>query len=217
MSSTNPAKILSSAHRPPSIPAKISVLGRSSIGHSRRSTTSARQRPTSVGTQNRDPDEGAPRSKLLTERCGNILCSLDERPRLAATSAGLLQMTMLDASTSWTVAFPGLVLCGLGFGLANPTVASVTLAVAPPRLAATATGMNSTFRQVGVAAGVAALGAIFDHALDQGHGDLTGAALRAAIAEDYSAGLDRVFVVSALVAAAGAVLSTCLVRVRAAP
>ncbi|PTL59582.1 MFS transporter [Paraconexibacter algicola] len=136
---------------------------------------------------------------------------------LAATSAGLLQMTMLDASTSWTVAFPGLVLCGLGFGLANPTVASVTLAVAPPRLAATATGMNSTFRQVGVASGVAALGAIFDHALDQDHGDLTGAALRAAIAEDYSAGLDRVFVVSALVAAAGAVLSICLVRVRAAP
>lgn len=136
---------------------------------------------------------------------------------LTATSLGLLQMTMLDAGTSWTVAFPGLVLCGLGFGLANPTVASVTLAVAPPRLAATATGMNSTFRQVGVASGVAALGAIFDHALDQDHGTLTGAALQTAIAQDYSTGLDRVFIVSACIAAAGAALSIALVRVRTAP
>lgn len=134
---------------------------------------------------------------------------------LTATSVGLLQMTSLEAGSSWTVAFPGLVLCGLGFGLANPTVASVTLTVAPPHLAATATGMNSTFRQVGVASGVAALGAIFDHAIERDHGRLTGMALRAAVARDYSAGLDRVFVVSAVIAAIGALLAGILVRVRA--
>jgi EmrB/QacA subfamily drug resistance transporter len=133
---------------------------------------------------------------------------------LTSTSLGLLQMTTLDAMSSWHPALPGLMLCGLGFGLANPTVASVTLTVAPPELAATATGMSSTFRQVGVASGVAALGAVFDHALADDHPGLTGAALRAAIAEDYSVGLDRVFVISAVIAACGAAAAGVLVRAR---
>lgn len=136
---------------------------------------------------------------------------------LGATSAGLLQMTVLDPGDSWTVALPGLVLCGLGFGLANPTVAAVTLAVAPADRAATATGMNSTFRQVGVATGVAALGAIFDHAL----GDVeTGLALSAgptslATAEvqaAYGVALDRVFLTGSAIAAAGALLAFLLVQ-----
>jgi EmrB/QacA subfamily drug resistance transporter len=133
---------------------------------------------------------------------------------LGSTTAGLLQMTALDAGSSWAPALPGLVLCGLGFGLANPTVASVTLTVAPPHLAATATGMNSTFRQVGVASGVAGLGAIFDHAITREHPGLTGQALHAAVAQDFSVGLDRVFVVSAVIAFCGALLAGVLVRAR---
>ncbi|UTI67107.1 MFS transporter [Paraconexibacter antarcticus] len=137
-------------------------------------------------------------------------------PRLVLTAAlscsacGLLQMTRLESGSSWTVALPGLVLCGLGFGLANPTVAAVTLAVAPPDQAATATGMNSTFRQVGVATGVAAMGAIFDHALRAPVG--TGA--RAAQAESvaYTDALHRVFLAGSAIAALGAILAAVLVR-----
>jgi EmrB/QacA subfamily drug resistance transporter len=134
---------------------------------------------------------------------------------LSCTAAGLLQMTALDAGSAWTVALPGLVLCGLGFGLANPTVAAVTLAVADPARLATATGMNSTFRQVGVATGVAAQGAIFDHALRPPTGISAGAAVTAPSAElveRYATALDHVFVAGSLIAGVGAVLAAMLVR-----
>lgn len=130
---------------------------------------------------------------------------------LGCTAAGLLQMTALDAGSAWTIALPGLILTGVGFGLANPTVAAVTLAVAPAKRAATATGMNSTFRQVGVATGVAALGAIFDHAItavgDPGQ-QRPGPELIAA----YATALDRVFLAGAAIAAVGAILAFALVR-----
>lgn len=138
---------------------------------------------------------------------------------LGATSIGLLQMTALDGESSWTVALPGLVLCGLGFGLANPTVAAVTLAVAPPERAATATGMNSTFRQVGVATGVAALGAIFDHALAGSPAMLPAASAgvigglpSTGVQQAYAVALDRVFITGSIVAGVGAILAGVLVR-----
>lgn len=136
---------------------------------------------------------------------------------LGATATGLVQMTALSPGDPWTVALPGLTLCGLGFGLANPTVAAVTLAVAPADRAATATGMNSTFRQVGVASGVAALGAIFDHALGdvEAIGAVAGSAspsASAAMQNAYGLALDRVFLTGSAVAAAGAILAFLLVR-----
>lgn len=139
---------------------------------------------------------------------------------LSCTAIGLLQMTALDAGSAWTVALPGLVLCGLGFGLANPTVAAVTLAVADPDRIATATGMNSTFRQVGVATGVAAQGAIFDHALrlpSGGAGSAAGAVPSGEIVARYAEALDRVFVAGALIAGIGALLAALLVRAATYP
>ncbi|MCB0865103.1 MAG: MFS transporter [Solirubrobacterales bacterium] len=138
---------------------------------------------------------------------------------LASTATGLLQMTTLGPADSWTVALPGLLLCGLGFGLANPTVASVTLTVAPPERSATAIGMNSTFRQVGVATGVAVLGAVFDSALGGlvarlGDSD-AGAAVIQLPPEAQAAftdALDNVFVTGAGIAAVGALLAALLVN-----
>lgn len=131
---------------------------------------------------------------------------------LACSATGLLQMTMLGVDSSWIVALPGLVLCGIGFGLANPTVAAVTLAVSPPAQAATATGMNSTFRQVGVATGVAAMGAIFDHALR-----VSDAASSREVAITYTDALHGVFLTGSAIAAAGAVLTVTLVSARPVP
>lgn len=149
---------------------------------------------------------------------------------LVCSAAGLAQMGMLDAGDDWTLILPGLILCGVGFGVANPTVASVTLAVAPPRVAATATGMNSTFRQIGIAAGVAGLGALFQHEIVKSLGAGAGAfsdtssVLAAApiagagpdaFAHAFVNGLHAVFLVSAVVAAVGALLTITLVRVSA--
>lgn len=99
------------------------------------------------------------------------------------------------------IGLPGLLLCGVGFGLANPTVAAVTLVVAPPDRPAAAIGMNSTFRQVGVASGVAALGAVFDSALSDrvraaaASGDTLSRAQALAAKDAFATGLDRVFLV----------------------
>ena len=54
---------------------------------------------------------------------------------------------------------------GLGGGLVNPPLASTAIGVVPPHQAGMASGVNSTFRQVGIAAGIAALGSIFTSAL----------------------------------------------------
>ena len=103
----------------------------------------------------------------------------------------------------------------VGVALAAATLG--TLAVAPADRAATATGMNSTFRQVGVASGVAGLGAIFDHAL----GDVetvralsagTSPLVSAAVQDAYGVALDRVFLTGSAIAAAGALLAFVLVR-----
>ena len=50
---------------------------------------------------------------------------------------------------------------GAGIGLVNPVIADVALSTVPDEQSGMATGINDTFRQVGVAVGIAAWGAIF--------------------------------------------------------
>jgi EmrB/QacA subfamily drug resistance transporter len=82
-------------------------------------------------------------------------------PGLALVGVGLLLMARLDASSSWTVLVPGFIVAGIGAGLVNPPLASTAVGVVEPRRAGMASGINSTFRQVGISTGVAALGSIF--------------------------------------------------------
>jgi EmrB/QacA subfamily drug resistance transporter len=74
---------------------------------------------------------------------------------------GLVLMHGIEPGDSWTGLLVGFVLAGVGVGLTNPGIASVAIGVVDPRRAGMASGINSTFRQVGIATGVAALGAIF--------------------------------------------------------
>jgi EmrB/QacA subfamily drug resistance transporter len=74
---------------------------------------------------------------------------------------GLLWMRGLDAGSDWTHLVPGLVLGGVGVGMINPPLASTAVGVVPPRQAGMASGINSTFRQVGIATGIALLGTLF--------------------------------------------------------
>jgi EmrB/QacA subfamily drug resistance transporter len=78
---------------------------------------------------------------------------------------GLLTMTVVDASSSWTALIPGFLLAGAGTGLVNPPLASTAVGVVPPERSGMASGINSTFRQVGIATGIAGLGAIFQHSV----------------------------------------------------
>jgi EmrB/QacA subfamily drug resistance transporter len=82
---------------------------------------------------------------------------------LLLVSAGLLAMTAVDASSGWTVLIPGFVLAGAGVGLINPPLASTAIGVVHYSRSGMASGINNTFRQVGIATGIAGLGAIFQH------------------------------------------------------
>jgi EmrB/QacA subfamily drug resistance transporter len=80
---------------------------------------------------------------------------------LALVGLSLLLMRGLTTSSDWTHLLPGFVVGGVGVGLINPPLASTAIAVVPPRQAGMGSGINSTFRQVGIATGIAALGSIF--------------------------------------------------------
>jgi EmrB/QacA subfamily drug resistance transporter len=82
-------------------------------------------------------------------------------PGLTLVGIGLLIMTGLSGTSSWTHLLPGLVLSGFGAGLVNPPLASTAIGVVSPERAGMASGVNSTARQVGFATAIAAYGTIF--------------------------------------------------------
>jgi len=84
-------------------------------------------------------------------------------PGLAVIGIGLLLMRGLDVNSTWTHLLPGLIVAGVGVGLVNPPLASTAIGVVDPRRAGMASGINSTFRQVGIATGIALLGTLFSN------------------------------------------------------
>jgi EmrB/QacA subfamily drug resistance transporter len=82
---------------------------------------------------------------------------------LLLVSGGLLSMTAIDASSGWTTLIPGFLLAGAGIGMINPPLASTAVGVVHHSRSGMASGINNTFRQVGIATGVAGLGAVFQH------------------------------------------------------
>ncbi len=84
-------------------------------------------------------------------------------PGLALVGIGLLLMRGLTEGSGWTHLIPGFILAGAGVGLINPPLASTAIGVVPPERAGMASGINSTFRQIGIATGIAGLGSLFSH------------------------------------------------------
>jgi predicted MFS family arabinose efflux permease len=82
---------------------------------------------------------------------------------LALVGLGLLLMSAVNARSDWTVLLPGFLIAGAGIGMINPPLAETAVGVVPPERSGMASGINNTFRQVGTATGIAALGAIFEH------------------------------------------------------
>jgi EmrB/QacA subfamily drug resistance transporter len=82
---------------------------------------------------------------------------------LVLVSGGLLAMTAITTSSGWTTLIPGFLLAGAGIGLINPPLASTAVGVVHHTRSGMASGINNTFRQVGIATGIAGLGAVFQH------------------------------------------------------
>ncbi|MFL6294862.1 MAG: MFS transporter, partial [Actinomycetes bacterium] len=113
----------------------------------------------------------------------------------------LLAMRGLEAASPWTVMLPGLLVLGVGIGLCNPAVTYAALGVVPATRSGMASGVSNTFRQVGIAIGIAALGILLPTHIE---------ADPAAFAD----ALDHILLVSAGIATAGAALAAVLVRQR---
>jgi EmrB/QacA subfamily drug resistance transporter len=87
---------------------------------------------------------------------------------LLLVGVGLVALTVIEADSTWTALIPGFVLGGAGIGLVNPPLASTAIGVVPAEHSGMASGINSTFRQVGIATGIAGLGAVFQHSVTHG-------------------------------------------------
>ena len=112
---------------------------------------------------------------------------------------GLAGMLLTGVDSSWTVLLPGLLVTSLGTGLFNPTASALALNALPDEQSGLAAGANDTFRQTGVAVGIAALGTLVpaDAALG---GNL----------QSYVDGLHDALIASAVLAAAGAIATAWL-------
>ncbi len=80
---------------------------------------------------------------------------------LFVVGVGLLLMNGVSDNSGWTTLLPGFLVAGAGIGIVNPNLAQAAIAVVEPRKSGMASGINSTFRQVGIATGIAGLGAVF--------------------------------------------------------
>jgi EmrB/QacA subfamily drug resistance transporter len=131
---------------------------------------------------------------------------------LALVGLGLVLMSGIDPSDDWTTLLPGFILGGIGIGFINPPLATAAIGVVEPRRSGAASGINSTFRQVGTAVGIAGLGAILQSKLAHNLGptDFATAAGRSA----YIDAFNELLIVGAVVAFTGAVLALVLVRRR---
>jgi len=148
---------------------------------------------------------------------------------LAIIGVSLLLMSRARADSGWQLLLPGFVMAGIGIGLTNPALASTAVGVVSPERSGMASGTNSTFRQVGIATGIAGLGALFQSQIASkltlpggrapGHdlvASVASGAFPQAIAPEARAAfvdsLGSILTVAAIVALAGAVLVVVLLR-----
>jgi predicted MFS family arabinose efflux permease len=81
---------------------------------------------------------------------------------LGCVGLGLLLMHGIGTDSPLSDLLPGFLLAGAGIGIANPGIGQAAIAVVPVEKSGMGSGINTSFRQVGIATGVATLGAIFE-------------------------------------------------------
>ena len=154
---------------------------------------------------------------------------------LGLVGASLLLMWGISLHSTWLTLLAGFIVGGIGIGLVNAPLASTAVSVVEPRRAGMASGINNTFRQVGIATGIAALGAIFQsriatHLTASGVPQGTVHPFAQAIASGggfsgdpqtirlahsaFISGLNEILFVAAFLLFAGAILAFVLVRRR---
>ena len=150
---------------------------------------------------------------------------------LAIAGVGLLLNLQVDVGSDWTALLAGGIAIGVGTGTANPAIAAAAIGTVHVAKSGMASGLNSSFRLLGVAIGVAGLGAIMEARVSSSLESAVGEApheivdlistgnvaalpsdLHAAAEAAFVSGLDTLMVVAAAVVIGGAALATILIR-----
>jgi EmrB/QacA subfamily drug resistance transporter len=152
---------------------------------------------------------------------------------LVLVAVALVLMHGLSPSSHWTALLPGLIVAGIGIGLANPAIAAAALRAVDPSRTGMASGINNACRLTGVAVGVAALGAVLEDRITSSlvsslgpHAESLGSAVAAtgtrvaagnpSLAHPatvaYVSGLNTTLLVSCAIVAVGALAAGLLMR-----
>lgn len=153
---------------------------------------------------------------------------------LLLIGAGALLLTGLGAGSTRYALIAGFAVAGVGVGVLGPILASAAMAAVPRERGGMASGALNTFRQLGMAIGVAVLGVVFrtraqdslrGHVADPaaasaaltggrtGAGGATDSAVRAA----FASGLDAAYLTAGLLCLVTAVAVFALVRTPRTP
>lgn len=125
---------------------------------------------------------------------------------LGLLAGGLVMLAVVGPESGASGMAPGLVVAGVGLGLASAPVTTAALALVPDSSTGSASATVSVSRLVGLAIGVAAMGAIVS--VDWPSGAVETAADRSAFASALGTG----FLVSAAFALLGSIVSLAAVR-----
>ena len=140
-------------------------------------------------------------AKLLEKVSAGALIAVG----LGLVTVGLALGVIAEATSSWTMLLPMLLVAGVGTGLFNPAVSAVALGSAPQEQSGLAAGVNDTFRQAGIAVGVALFGALIPAGVALGDGGSP---------QSYVSGMHTALIVGAVLAGIGAIASARLIAVR---
>jgi EmrB/QacA subfamily drug resistance transporter len=155
---------------------------------------------------------------------------------LLLIGAGALWQGTIHPTSTASVVMPGLALAGLGVGAITPALSSAALSAVPPERAGMAGGAVNTFRQLGLALGIAAFGTMFKthlektlstHAIPhpaqlagalaggQAHKLLTKApTMNHVIHLSFATGLNRIYLIAGITGLAAGLLCLLLIRPR---
>src|SRR5215831_9537751 len=130
-------------------------------------------------------------------------------PGLVLVGIGLMLMRGLTSASTWTHLIPGLIVAGVGVGFINPPLASTAVGVVEPRRAGMASGINSTFRQVGIATALhnGSVHQLFAATPPHQRGLLAGI-----VTGSFTTALNEILLVAAIISFASGVLAFVLIR-----
>ena len=86
---------------------------------------------------------------------------------LVVVGIGQLLLHGVTGTSAWTELLLGFVIAGFGSGMINPPLGALAVGVVERERSGMGAGTNNTFRQVGLATGIAAYGALFENRVSQ--------------------------------------------------